>query len=139
MNLYVGNLLFDVTEEDVREIFSEYGTVKEVRLIQDKDTGKTKGFGFVEMPDEEEAKNAMEELNGSEYRGREIKVSESKPKRDAGRPGGGRGGFGGQRRGGGGGGFGRGGNRREGGGGYGRSGGSGGGQGGQRGGGRKRF
>ena len=115
MNIYVGNLLFDVAESDLREAFEQFGTVTEVRLIMDKFSGKSKGFCFIEMPDKDEAQKAIDEMNGKEFMGREIKASEAKPKTD--RRGGGRGGFGG-RSGGGRGGFGgrsggdRGGGRR---------------------------
>jgi len=97
VNLYVGNLLFDVGESELREAFEKFGAVSEVRLIMDKYSGKSKGFGFVEMPDDNEAKNAIDEMNGKEFHGREVKVSQSKPKRSGGQ--GGRGGPGGQGRG----------------------------------------
>ncbi len=124
MNIYVGNLGFDVNESVLREAFEEFGQVAEVRLIMDKYTGKTKGFGFIEMPEKEEAEKAIAEMNEKDFEGRIIKVSEAKPKTDRGH-GGGRGGF----RGGRGGGGGRGGDR----GGYGGGGGRGGGEGGGRG------
>jgi RNA recognition motif-containing protein len=95
MNIYVGNLLFDVAESDLREAFEQFGTVTEVRLIMDKFSGKSKGFCFIEMPDKDEAQKAIDEMNGKEFMGREIKAGEAKPKtdrRDGGR--GGRGGFG---------------------------------------------
>jgi RNA recognition motif-containing protein len=98
MNIYVGNLLFDVAESDLREAFEQFGTVTEVRLIMDKFSGKSKGFCFIEMPNKDEAQKAIDEMNGKEFMGREIKVSEAKPKidRGGGRGGrGGRGGFGG--------------------------------------------
>ena len=117
MNIYVGNLMFDVSEATLRETFEEFGTVTEVRLIMDKYSGKSKGFGFVEMPDKAEAEKAMAELNDKELMGRAMNVNEAKPKVDRG-GGGGRGGYGG------GGGRGRGG-----GGGYGGGGGRGGGRG----------
>ena len=94
MNIYVGNLLFDVSESDLREAFEKFGEITEVRLIMDKFSGKSKGFGFVEMPSKEEAEKAIEEMNGKEFMGREITVSEAKPKTDRG-GGRGRGGFGG--------------------------------------------
>ena len=124
MNLYVGNLLFDVTEAELKELFSPYGEVTEVRLIMDKFSGKTKGFGFIEMPSKEEAEKAIAELNGKDMRGRAMTVNEAKPKTDhGGRGGGGRGGYGGGRSGGGGrggyGGGGGGGSRDGGRGGYG--------------------
>ncbi len=98
MNIYVGNLLFDVTESDLKEAFGQFGTVTEVRMIMDKFSGKSKGFCFIEMPDKDEAKKAIDEMNGKEFMGREIKASEAKPKTDrrGGRGGGSRGGFGGR-------------------------------------------
>lgn len=100
MNIYVGNLVFDVSEEDLREAFKEFGEITEVRLIMDKFSGKSKGFGFIEMPSKAEAEKAIEEMNGKEFMGRAINVNEAKPKVDrggrGGRGGGGRsGGFGG--------------------------------------------
>ena len=99
MNIYVGNLLFDVSESDLREAFGKFGEITEVRLIMDKYSGKSKGFAFIEMPSKEEAEKAIEEMNGKEFMGREITVSEAKPKTDrgGGRGRGGRGGFGGGR------------------------------------------
>jgi RNA recognition motif-containing protein len=98
--LYVGNLSFDATEDSVRELFSQYGEVSSVKLITDKDTGRPRGFGFVEM---ENADKAMEELNDKEFEGRKLKVNEAKPPQHSGgfnRGGynkGGRGGYGGGR------------------------------------------
>jgi RNA recognition motif-containing protein len=115
MNIYVGNLPFNIGEEDLKGIFEEYGEVSTAKIITDKITGRGKGFGFVEMEDDEEAKTAIEELNNAEVGGRNIKVNESVPRPAGGggeRRGGGGGdrrGGGGDRRGGGGGGF----NRRE--------------------------
>jgi RNA recognition motif-containing protein len=120
MNIYVGNLLFDVTEDELREAFKPFGEVTEVRLIMDKFSGKSKGFGFIEMPSKEEAEKAIAELNSKEMKGRAMTVNEAKPKTDRGGRGR-RGGFGGGR----GGGGERGG--RGGGGGYGGGGGRGGG------------
>jgi RNA recognition motif-containing protein len=104
MNIYVGNLSFDVTEGDLKELFASFGEVTEVRLIMDKFSGKSKGFGFIEMPSKEEAEKAMEGLNGKDVKGRDMTANEAKPKADRGGGKGGRGGFGG-----GGGGRGRGG------------------------------
>ena len=109
MNIYVGNLLFDVTENDLKEAFEQFGQVTEVRLVMDKFSGKSKGFGFVEMPSKEEAQKAIDELNGKDMKGRALNVNEARPKTDRG---GGRGGFGGGRGGSRGGGGGRGGDRR---------------------------
>ena len=123
MNIYVRNLLFDVAENDLKALFEPFGQVTEIRLIMDKFTGKSKGFGFIEMPSKEEAQKAIAALNGKDMKGRAISVNEAKPKTDRG----GRGGFGG----GGGrgrGGYGGGGNR---GGGYGGGGNRGGGYGGR--------
>ena len=128
MNIYVGNLGFDVGENDLREAFEAFGQITEVRLIMDKFSGKSKGFGFIEMPSKEEAEKAIEEMNGKEFMDRVLNVNEARPKVDRGRGGGGgRHGGGGGRRGGSGGG----GNSRGGGGGGGRHGGSGGGGGGR--------
>lgn len=98
MNIYVGNLPFNMGEEDLKEIFEEYGEVATVKIVSDKFTGRSKGFGFVEMENDTEAGNAIKELNNAEVSGRNIKVNESKP-----RPAESRGG--GDRRGGGGGGY----------------------------------
>ena len=126
MNIYVGNLGYDVNESELREVFEQYGKVTEVRLIIDKVTGKTKGFGFIEMPEKEEAQKAMAEMNETEFKGRVIKVNEAKPKieRRSGERRGGGGGYrgrhsgGGGKRSGGGGGYSGGGGRKGGGGGY---------------------
>ena len=112
MNIYVGNLGYDVNESDLREVFEQYGKVMEVRLIIDKDTGKPKGFGFIEMPEKEEAQKAIAEMNEMEFKGRVIKVNEAKPKTEH-RSGERRGGGGGYR-----GGHGGSGGKRGGGGGY---------------------
>lgn len=107
MNIFVGNLNYAITEDDMREIFEEYGELSSVKLITDKFTGRSKGFGFVEMPDADEAKKAIEELNGAEVEGRTMVVNESiEKKRDNNRGGGG---YRGGNRGGGGGGY----NRRD--------------------------
>ncbi len=108
MNIYVGNLVFDVSESDLREAFEQFGEITEVRLIMDKYSGKSKGFGFIEMPSKAEAEKAIEEMNGKEFQGRALNVNEAKPKVDRGGRGGGggRGGFGGRGGGGGRGGFG---------------------------------
>jgi RNA recognition motif-containing protein len=97
MNIYVGNLLFDVTEDELKELFAPFGQVTEVRLIMDKFSGKSKGFGFIEMPTKEEAEKAIEALNGKDMKGRPMTINEAKPKTDRGGGGGrgGRGGYGG--------------------------------------------
>lgn len=118
--LYVGNLAFQTTSQDLQELFAQVGTVESASVIEDRDTGQSKGFAFVEMSTEEEAAAAIEQFNGKEVAGRALKVNEARPKENRG-GGGGRGFGGGGNRGGGG----HGGNR--GGGGYGRGGGGGGG------------
>jgi RNA recognition motif-containing protein len=90
MNLYVGNLLFNVGENDLKNAFEQFGQVTEVRLIMDKFSGKSKGFGFVEMSSKDEAEKAIGEMNGKEFMGRAITVNVAKPKTDH-RGGGGRG------------------------------------------------
>ena len=102
MNIYIGNLTFDVSEDDLREAFEQFGEITEVRLIMDKFSGKSKGFGFIEMPSKDEAEKAIEEMNGKDFKGRDLTVNEAKPKVDRGGGGGGgrRGGSGGGRRGG---------------------------------------
>ena len=102
MNLYVGNLLFNVSENDLKEAFEPFGEVTEVRLIMDKFSGKSKGFGFIEMPSKEEAEKAISEMNGKEFMGRALNVNVAKPKTDRRGGGGGGGGGGGRGRGGGG-------------------------------------
>jgi RNA recognition motif-containing protein len=77
MNIYVGSLHFKMNEAELKELFEEYGEVASAKIIFDKYSGKSKGFGFVEMPNEAEAKKAIEELNGSEVQGRKIIVNES--------------------------------------------------------------
>jgi RNA recognition motif-containing protein len=94
MNIYVGNLPFSVTEDDLRATFQAFGTVEKAAIITDKMSGQPRGFGFVEMPNRDEAVKAIEGLNGKDLKGRNIKVNEAQP-RPAG--GGGRGGFGGGR------------------------------------------
>ena len=92
MNIYVGNLSFDATEGQLKELFAQFGQVTEVRLIMDKFSGKSKGFGFIEMPSKEEAEKAIEGLNGKDIKGRTMAANEAKPKTDRGGRGGGRGG-----------------------------------------------
>jgi cold-inducible RNA-binding protein len=85
MNIYVGNLSFEVTEDNLRSAFEDFGSVDSVRLITDKYTGRSKGFAFVEMTDNDEAKAAMSELNDKEFMGRTIKVNEARPRTEGGR------------------------------------------------------
>lgn len=82
MNIYVGNLAYAITEDELRENFQEYGEVNSVNIIKDRDTGNSKGFGFVEMEVQAEAEKAIKELNGLSIKGREIKVNETRPKND---------------------------------------------------------
>jgi len=99
-NIYVGNLNFDATEDQIRGLFEAYGPVEKVSIITDRDTGQSRGFGFVEMPDDEAATKAMEALNGTDMGGRKLTVNEARPKTDRPRRdsgGGGRGGYGGGR------------------------------------------
>ncbi|NJK27994.1 MAG: RNA-binding protein [Coleofasciculaceae cyanobacterium SM2_3_26] len=84
MSIYVGNLSFDATEEDVTEVFSEYGTVKRAQLPTDRETGRFRGFAFVEMETEEQEAAAIEALDGAEWMGRTIKVNKAKPRESRG-------------------------------------------------------
>jgi len=130
--VYVGNLPFSATEGSLSDLFAQYGTVDSCRLITDRDTGRSKGFGFVEMGSDEEAAKAISALSGHEFEGRALTVNEARPQENRPRGGGGGGGFGG---GGGGGGFGGGGGGGGSRGGFGGGGGGRGGGGGGRGGG----
>ncbi|HBL62121.1 MAG TPA: RNA-binding protein [Cyanobacteria bacterium UBA8803] len=89
MSIYVGNLSYQVTQEDINEIFAEYGSVKRVQLPTDRETGRPRGFGFVEMSSEAEEAAAIEALDGAEWMGRDLKVNKAKPKEDRGSFGGG--------------------------------------------------
>lgn len=111
MKLYVGNLSFKTTEDALRGLFEAHGEVSSAQLVMDRETGRPRGFGFVEMPDDGQARAAIEALNGQNIDGRDLTVNEARPREDRGGGGGGRGGFGGGRSGGGGsrGGFGGGG------------------------------
>jgi len=109
MNVYVGNLSFDVGEEDLRQAFSAFGQVATINIIKDKFSGESRGFGFVDMPTKAEAEAAISGLNGTDLKGRTLTVNEARPRAEGrGGGGGGRGG----RRGGGGGGYGGGGGGR---------------------------
>jgi len=105
MKLYVGNISFQTTSQDLEELFASIGTVESASVVEDRETGRSRGFGFVEMASKEDGERAIAELNGTEHNGRELKVNEAKPREDRGFGGGGRGG----NRGGGGGGYGGGG------------------------------
>lgn len=107
-NIFVGNLSFTTNEESVRSQFEAYGTVDRVSIITDRETGRSRGFAFVEMPNDEEADRAINTLNGMEVGGRRLNVNEARPREERGGFGGGGGGRGGNR-----GGFGGGGGRRE--------------------------
>ena len=89
MNIYVSNLSFNVTDEDLQDYFAEYGEVSSAKVIMDKFTGKSRGFAFVEMSDDEAAKKAIAELDGASVDGRTIGVSVAKPREDRGNSGGG--------------------------------------------------
>lgn len=80
MNIYIGNLNYRVREDDLKQVLEEYGVVDSVKIIKDRETGKSKGFGFAEMPDDAAAKKAIEELNEAEYEGRQMVVKEARPK-----------------------------------------------------------
>ena len=88
MNIYVSNLSFNVQDEDLKEFFTEYGEVTSAKIIMDRESGKSRGFGFVEMPDNAAAKKAIAELDGGTVDGKAIKVMEAKPKEDKPRGGG---------------------------------------------------
>jgi len=115
--LYVGNLSFNTSTQELEQMFGEVGTVESANIIEDRETGRSRGFAFVEMSSKEEAQNAISTLNGKEIDGRELTVNEAKPREDRGGGGGNRGGGGGR------GGYGGGGGGRGGGGGYGGGGG----------------
>ena len=80
MNIYIGNLNYRVREDDLRQVMEEYGAVDSVRIIKDRETGRSKGFAFVEMPNDEEASKAITELEEAEYEGRKMIIKEAKPR-----------------------------------------------------------
>jgi RNA recognition motif-containing protein len=86
MNIFVGNLAYTATEEDVRQLFEGYGVVDTVRLATDRDTGRPRGFGFVEMPDATEAQAAIDGLNGTSLGGRQLTINEARPREERGGP-----------------------------------------------------
>jgi RNA recognition motif-containing protein len=92
MNIYVGNLPYSMTEQELSSIFTEYGAVNTAKIITDRETGRSRGFGFVEMPDSA-ARKAIEELNGSEYDGKQLTINEAQERKPNTRGGGGGGGF----------------------------------------------
>ena len=121
--LYVGNLAFQTSSQDLQDLFAQAGTVESAQVIEDRDTGRSKGFGFVEMASDDEAAAAIEQFNGKDLAGRTLTVNEARPRENRGGGGGrgfggggGRGGYGGGGNRGGGGGYGGGGNRGGGGG-----------------------
>ena len=93
MSIYAGNLSYQVTENDLKEVFQEYGAVKRVQLPTDRETGRVRGFAFVEMSSDAEEQAAIDALNGAEWMGRVLKVNKAKPKEERG----GRGNYGGER------------------------------------------
>ena len=97
MKLYVGNISFSTSEQDLEDLFAEVGTVESAKIITDRDTGRSRGFGFVELSSQEEGQNAIAEFDGREVDGRNLKVNEAKPRENRGGGGGrgGRGGYGG--------------------------------------------
>ena len=101
MKLYVGNLAFQTTSEDLQQLFSQAGTVESASVIEDRETGRSRGFGFIEMSSKEEGQKAIQQFNGHEVGGRALNVNEAKPREDRGgrnSGGGGRGGYGGSSR-----------------------------------------
>jgi len=105
MKLYVGNLSFQTSSEDLQQLFAQAGTVESATVVEDRDTGRSRGFGFVEMASNEDGQKAIEQFNGTDFNGRNLTVNEARPREDRGGRGGGgggRGGFGGNRGGGGG-------------------------------------
>ncbi|BAZ52922.1 RNA-binding region RNP-1 [Nostoc sp. NIES-4103] len=95
MSVYVGNLSYEVTEDSLNAVFAEYGSVKRVQLPTDRETGRLRGFGFVEMGTDAEETAAIDALNGAEWMGRDLKVNKAKPREERGSFGGNRGSYGG--------------------------------------------
>ena len=94
MKLYVGNLSYEETNSSLEQLFEQFGSVRSAQVIQDRDTGRSKGFGFVEMADDNAARSAIDGLNEKEHHGRPLAVNEARPREDRPRGGGGRGGYG---------------------------------------------
>ncbi|MDO8721839.1 MAG: RNA-binding protein [Syntrophales bacterium] len=94
MKIYAGNLSYEVTEEDLRLTFEQFGHVESATIIKDRDSGRSKGFGFVEMPSKDEGQSAIDDLNGKELKGKTLNVNEARPRTDSR---GGKGGYGGGR------------------------------------------
>lgn len=82
MNIFIGNLSWAITDADLRDLFEEYGDIKSAKVVMDRETGKSRGFGFVELVDEEQAKRAISELNGASYDNKVISVTEARPRED---------------------------------------------------------
>ena len=80
VNIYVGNISYNTSEDDLRDLFARYGEVSAVRVITDRDTGRSKGFGFVEMSDDDKAKEAIQALDGNDFMGRDLRVNEARPR-----------------------------------------------------------
>ncbi|MEM1310325.1 MAG: RNA-binding protein [Cyanobacteria bacterium P01_D01_bin.71] len=95
MTVYVGNLSYSATEDDLNEVFKEYGSVKRIQVPTDRETGRMRGFAFVEMSDDAEENAAIEDLDGAEWMGRTLKVNKARPRTERKPSGGGRGGWGG--------------------------------------------
>jgi|RhiMetdeSRZDD1v2_1073273.scaffolds.fasta_scaffold51972_2 RNA recognition motif-containing protein len=85
MNIYVSNLGSDIQDDDLKKLFTAFGEVSSSKIINDRETGRSRGFGFVEMPDDHSAKNAIEQLNGASVKGKTVSVVEARPKDDSGR------------------------------------------------------
>lgn len=84
MSIYVGNLSYDVTQDDLSQVFAEYGTVKRIQLPTDRETGRLRGFGFIEMNSDAEENTAIEALDGAEWMGRDLKVNKARPREERG-------------------------------------------------------
>jgi len=82
MNIYVGNVAYRLSDEELKEAFEAYGTVESARVIKDRETGRSKGFGFVEMPDDDEARAAIDGINGAEIQGRAVIVNQARPREE---------------------------------------------------------